>query len=326
MIISRLTGGLGNQMFQYAAGMALAEKHGTALKLDIGWFGTNPTQAPTMRYALHCLNVLEQFATQEEIDRLVGQRGGFCESLVRKGASLLRMHGLSKVLQPVVGHLHNQETFKFYPGFCDQPDNTYLSGVFQSEGFFAPVADQLRLQFTFRYPPPPEVAELASEIRGTEAVSVHFRRGDYASSAKYHKELGLLQMSYYHDALSLLRKKLGFFKMFIFSDDIETIERKFVPDAPRTYVKCVRSGNSYDELRLMALCRYNIIANSTFSWWAAWLNANPSKIVIAPDPFFHGFGLAGPDIVPRSWIKLPATPEAEPADAPLYRLRGDSVS
>jgi hypothetical protein len=319
MIISRLTGGLGNQMFQYAAGLALAHKHRTALKLDTGWFPVNAARSGVRHYAyaLHCFNVLEQFATQEEINGLVGRSGGLCEKVVYRAATILGLHRLSRLLGPSVGQLHNQESGKFYPSFLELPDHTYLSGTFQSEKFFLPVAEQLRPQFSFRYPLSSEVAGLAREIQETESISVHFRWGDYVSDAKYREGLGVLPMSYYRDAVALLRGKLGAaIKLYIFSDDIDAVEKEFRPDAPRTYVRGVRPENSHDELRLMALCRHNVIANSTFSWWAAWLNANPAKIVIAPDPFFQGLGADGADIVPESWVKLPVAP-AQPVKARL---------
>jgi Glycosyl transferase family 11 len=319
MIISRLTGGLGNQMFQYAAGLALADQHRTVLKLDAGWFPINAAQPGARRraYALHCFNVLEQFATQEEISALVGQSGGICEKLAYKAAVVFGMHRLSRTLGPSAGQLHNQESDRFYSSFFDQPDNTYLSGTFQSEKFFTPVVEQLRLQFSFRYSLSSEFAEVAREIQETESISVHFRWGDYVSDAKYREGLGVLPMSYYRDAVALLREKLGAaIKLYVFSDDIDAVEKEFVPDAPRTYVRGVRPENSHDEFRLMALCRHNVIANSTFSWWAAWLNANPSKIVIAPNPFFQGLGPEGADVVPESWAKLPVS-RAQPVTARL---------
>jgi Glycosyl transferase family 11 len=319
MIISKLTGGLGNQMFQYAAGLALAHKHRTALKLDTGWFPVNAARSGVRHYAyaLHCFNVLEQFATQEEINGLIGQSGGLFEKVAYRAATILGLHRLSRVLGPSVGQLHNQESAKFYPSFLDLPDNTYLSGTFQSEKFFLPVAEQLRPQFSFRYPLSSEVAGLAREIKETESISVHFRWGDYVSDARYRESLGVLPMGYYRDAVALLRQKLGTaIKLYVFSDDIDAVEKEFLPDAPRTYVRGVRPENSHDELRLMALCRHNVIANSTFSWWAAWLNANSAKVVIAPDPFFQGLGADGADVVPESWVKLPVAP-AQPVKTRL---------
>src|SRR5215467_16055896 len=155
MIVSRLTGGLGNQMFQYAAGLALAHQHLTVLKLDVGWFSINSRQPGTSRrqYALHCFNVQEHFATQEEIASLLGQSGGICEKLAYRAAIVLGMHRLSRTLGPNAGHLHTQQSETFYSSFFDQPDNTYLSGTFQSEKFFKPIVEQVRLQFGFRYGP-----------------------------------------------------------------------------------------------------------------------------------------------------------------------------
>src|SRR5262245_18756322 len=144
MIITWLTGGLGNQMFQYAAGLALAEHHRTVLKLDVSWFRRDPQFEAHNRYALSCFNVTEQFATQEEIDRLRGFRLTRIEKWSIKIARALHFYQYANHYKDG-GNAHHADRFSFYPGFFDQPDNTYLHSMWQSERFFAPVSNLLRL-------------------------------------------------------------------------------------------------------------------------------------------------------------------------------------
>jgi hypothetical protein len=174
MIITWLTGGLGNQMFQYAAGLALAEHRRTVLKLDVSWFREDPAYEAHNRYALSCLNICEQFATQEEIDRIRGVRLTRTERWSGALARALRLYRYAN-RYAAPANWHRPPGFRFYADFLEQPDNTYLNGMFQSEKFFAPVGGLLRCHFSLRYPPPPEVAAMAERIRHGPSAAIHFR-------------------------------------------------------------------------------------------------------------------------------------------------------
>jgi Glycosyl transferase family 11 len=305
MIITHLLGGLGNQMFQYAAGLALAERHRTVLKRDAGWFRMDPSHEAHNRYALSCLNITEQFATQEEIDRV---RGVVLTRSERIAARLARSLHFYRYANRHRGpsNLHSAQSFPFYPGFLDQPDPTYLQGMWQSEKFFAPVSNLLRLHFSFRYPMPPGASRVMSQIRGGgPSVAVHLRRGDYARNPEFSQVLGVLDIDYYARAMALLRESRPDATFYVFSDDIEAVERELGPAGKCVFVRAVEDWHSHDSMRLMAACDHAIISNSTFSWWAAWLNPNPEKVVVAPDPWFAGGSLDGRDVVPESWLRLP---------------------
>lgn len=304
MIITWLSGGLGNQMFQYAAGLALAERRRTVLKLDVSWFRDDPAYEGHNRYALSCFNITEQFATQEEIDRVRGVRLTRTE---RWAASLARAARLRHYAQrhAAPANWHQPPTFAFYPQFLEQPDNTYLNGMFQSEKFFAGSADLLRLHFSFRYPPQPAVAALAARIRSGPSAAVHFRRGDYRRNPAFAREIGALDLAYYQRAVRLLRARSPDATLYIFSDDIEAVAREFTPEGPHEFVRGVQPWHVFDKIRLMALCDHLVIANSTFSWWAAWLNPSPDKLVIAPDPWFAQSEHDSSDVVPASWTRIP---------------------
>lgn len=307
MIITWLTGGLGNQMFQYAAGLALAEHRRTVLKLDVSWFKHDPAYEAHNRYALSCFNLTEQFATREELDRTRGVKLTRTEQWSIAVARALRLRQYAqRYAEPA--NWHQPPTFAFYPEFFAQPDNTYLNGMFQSEKFFAPVADLLRLHFSFRYPPQPAVAAMEARIRSRPSAALHFRRGDYQRNATFAREIGALDLDYYRRAVQLLRERSPDATLYLFSDDIESVAREFTPEGPHEYVRCVKPWHAYDKIRLMSQCEHIAIANSTFSWWAAWLNPSPDKLVIAPDPWFDHSTNDGRDLVPAGWTKLPRKP------------------
>lgn len=208
-------------MFQYAAGLALAERRRTVLKLDVSWYREYAEVEAHNRYALSCFNITEQFATADEIERYrpqnftrtqrwllaAAQAGGFYDYVRRHRRPDRR---------------HRPPTFAYYPDFADLPRRTYLAGYFQSEKFFAPIADQIRLHFSFRYPPQPEVAALAERIRSGPSAAIHFRRGDYARNPNYTCRFGVIGYDYYARAVSLLRERSPEATLYIFS----TISRR----------------------------------------------------------------------------------------------------
>ncbi len=293
-------GGLGNQMFEYAAGLALARRRRTVLKLDTTFYHEHDVD--DRHYSLDCFNVNVQFATADEVWKLNGKLSRKQE-LAKKVLEALGQRRLADLLT-LTGQAHYQKQWTYYPEFWDLPDHTYLQGNFMSEKFFAPVSDLLRHHFTFRYPATPAVEEMAARIKSGPSVAVHFRRGDYVPGQKWDK-MGVLIGDYYNEAMASLRVRLpADTTYFLFSDDIEAIEREYTPAVPHVFVKCCQHANYYDKIRLMQMCDHNIIANSTFSWWAAWLNENPDKIVIAPKQWFANSPNPDTDIVPEGWERV----------------------
>ena len=304
MIITRLLGGLGNQMFQYAAGLALAERRRTVLKLDVSWFREYAEYEAHNRYALSCFNVTEQFATQEEIDRVRGVALTRTERWSIALARRLRLYRYAN-RHAAPTNLHRALGTAFYPAFFDQPDNTTLEGMWQSELFFAPIAQLVRLHFSFRYPPQPAVEAMASRIRaGGPSAAVHFRRGDYVRNATFSRELGVLPLDYYRAAIARLRERHPDVTLYIFSDDIDAIEREFRPPGSHVFVRATEPWHSFDKIRLMSLCDHAIISNSTFAWWGAWLNPSPIKTVIAPKQWRQDSPDEWRSAIPSTWIAL----------------------
>ena len=310
MIIVKLSGGLGNQMFQYAAGLALATLRRTVLKLDVGWFGSIDGQENHEAYALSCFNITEQFATAHEAANLVSPPR---PDILRKFYRTVRGRSSPQPRSHIAGR------FSFYPEFHAIADNTHIEGNWQSEQFFAPAAALLRRQFTPRYPLPLSARELAAQIQADPtAVAVHFRRGDYVSG-KAHVYCRALEIDYYNRALDRIKAKVSAPSLYIFSDDIEQVAKEFHPDCHHHFVRPAADWRAFDEIQLMSFCRHNVIANSTFSWWGAWLNENPEKIVIGPATWFADNTFDGSDILPKNWVALPVKHVSIPletADAP----------
>lgn len=313
MIITALKGGLGNQMFAYAAGLALAERLRTVLKLDVRWFRKYEEYEAHNRYALSCFNITEQFATEDEIARFEGLRLSRTERWSAAAARVFRLNHYAGALAPEV-RCYAQPGFAYDPGFASVEDNTYIVGIWQTERFFQSVAPLLRLHFSFRYPPQPAVAEMAARIRGGgPSAFMHFRRGDYVTNPTFNRDLGVLSMDYYKRALRALCERVPGLTLYLFSDDMDFVEREFRPDIPHVYVRATEPWHSYDKIRLMSLCDHGIISNSTFAWWAGWLNPNPDKIIIAPNPWFALVREEHRDVVPESWLRISTTGQETPA-------------
>lgn len=297
MIVSWLTGGLGNQMFQYAAGVALARARQVEHKVDISWYRENSRAKAHERYALGALNVRTTVATRAEIEQTRGTRPRFWRRWTQALAATV---GRRKPAAP--GNWHAPDTFGYYPGFQALPDNTYLHGMFQSEQFFANAADVIRDQFTLRDPPPLTLEPLAASIRRGPSAFVHVRRGDYVNDPRYAREIGALGSDYYRRAIASLRSRHPAVKLFIFSDDIETVAREFAPDGPHEFVREPAGTPAHHVLWLMSLCQHAIIANSTLGWWGAWLGEKPGQVVIGPRRWFaEGSPHDSRDILPARW-------------------------
>jgi hypothetical protein len=291
VIVVRLLGGLGNQMFQYAAGRRLAAVHGAELVLDRGWFDNEGRRAAAPRtYELDRFGVPERTISltqwklawltgSSRAQRLLGRR--------RRRFTALREDGSFRVDRRVL----------------DAPDDSILVGYWQSERYFEDVADAVRERFAFTSPLVGRAAEVAAAIGAAESVGVHVRRGDYVNDPHTNSFHGTLEPEYYARALDRLRERLGGeLAAFVFSDDPEWAQSSLALPLETTFVDGV--GDHHDELRLLSLCRHQVIANSSFSWWAAWLNANDAKRVIAPRRWFRDESIDTSDLVPPSWERL----------------------
>lgn len=287
MIIVNLKGGLGNQMFQYALGRHLAIKHNTILKLDT----TSLTNAKELGniyrpFALNDFSIQSEIATSAEIQKLRFPCGVF-----------------SKLKDTFTRKILRQGFVVFDEKVLNKKDNIYLDGYWQSPKYFEAIRDTLLTDFTLTSALSPSGELLKKHIEDTTAVALHVRRGDYVENKRVLKENGVCSVAYYQKAIETITAKVSNPTFFIFSDDIEwakanlnlPIDSIFVSDSTLT---------APQELFLMSICKHNIIANSSFSWWGAWLNQNRDKVVIAPTPWFDTI-IYDQNLIPTSWIQLP---------------------
>ena len=291
MIIVKFIGGLGNQMFQYAFYRSLKEKYNN-VKADITDF---------YGYRLHNGFILEDIFNVE-VDK-----ANFYEILQLREENRKGM--LYKIKRKIFGikstHI-KQKNFSF--SLLSKKNDLYLDGYWGSKKYFKDIKNIIRKEFTMRFEPDEQNQVMINKIAGCDSVSIHFRRGDYVNDKNANKLFNTLTMDYYNSAVKKISKSIKNPSLFIFSDDPEWTQKNIKFSCPTTYVNINCADKNYEDLRLMSLCKHNIIANSTFSWWAAWLNNNLGKIVVAPQKWFAdsvaNTKIIFNDLYPKEWIIL----------------------
>ena len=293
MIIVQLNGGLGNQMFQYALGRNLSNKNKSNLKVDISFFSTVKVDTPRV-YELHKLSVNEEFATAEDILDLKSRRLNLLHKVI------------NKLDEGRIKYTIKEPNLLFHPSILNVRSSTYLQGYWQSEKYFLRIRDILLKDFQVRIEPDDYNSDLLGKVGSSNSVSIHVRRGDYISNSSAQKVHGTCTLEYYQDSIEYIKSKIENPIFFIFSDDPDWAEKNINTKGSTKYVSRNSSDKNYEDLRLMNSCKHNIIANSSFSWWGAWLNQNTDKIVIAPKRWFADDKMEAQatDIVPKSWIRL----------------------
>ena len=263
-ITVKIYGGLGNQMFQYAAGRALSLRYQVPLCLDISWFNQKHDANTTVR--------TYQLGIFKNITATIQNRRSFpCQRLITRIRKYLPF-----------SYVIREPHFAYWPGFAEITPPARLDGYWQCEKYFMDFQKEIRHDFTF--PTLPEKAGHLAKLIGEtpDSVSVHIRRGDYVENPQAQAFHGNLKQDYYGKALQLIKNACGKTRLFIFSDDPHWVRENFaccghdaaivdlaLPDAP------------HHDMHLMSLCKHHIIANSSFSWWGAWLGEK-SGITIAP--------------------------------------------
>ena len=274
MIITRIIGGLGNQLFQYAAARRLSLLHQTTLKLDTTGF----EHYDWHDYSLGPFCIQEEFATQRDIAKIhetSENRSIFTES----------------TLNP------------YDPNILKTPKNVYLGGYWQSEKYFIDIQDVIRREFTIHYEQDHQSQMIAEIIVRTQSVSLHVRRGNYVSNPGVNRVHGTCSLEYYRQCIAKITETVMRPHFFIFSDDPPWVRQNLRLEYPTTYVSHNDATKDYEDLRLMSLCKHHIIANSSFSWWGAWLNPKPDKIVLAPSKWFNE-PYNTQDLLPETWLRI----------------------
>jgi glycosyl transferase family 11 len=294
MIIVKLIGGLGNQMFQFAFAKYLAKKHNTQLKFDVTFLlDRSPKKNSNFVYRdydLSIFNIDESIATPEEIKALK-KRTNYTIT--------------EKILNNAFGFkstYHVEKTFTFSEKSHNLPDNSYIEGYWQSEKYFHSISDELRNEyFTFKSPLTKKSETLSEKIKQTNSVCVNVRRGDFVTNPVH----GTMSIEYYAEGEKILSSKYNNLEIFVFSDEIDWCMKNLRFKSPVTFVSHEYAGEKFqDYLRLMSYCKHFIIPNSSFAWWAVWFSENPDKTIIAPKKWFNDENIDTSDLIPKTWIRL----------------------
>jgi hypothetical protein len=291
-VIANLIGGLGNQMFQYATGRAVAHRHGVPLLLDSSGFAHYDLR----RYELGELSIQARLATEDELTRA---------GVKAKAPTLLNR--VSKVLgldRPA--NLLKEASFTYDARIEQVTPPAYLDGYWQSERYFSGIVDLLRQEFMLKAPVDAANEAIVAKVReaGASAVSLHIRRGDYVNNpqtAQYH---GVCALDYYRAAVDYVSARVSVPHFFVFSDDHAWVSENFKLEHAVTLVDVNGADRGVWDMALMKACRHHVIANSSFSWWGAWLNPHADKIVVAPQRWFTGASHDTSDLIPSEWVRL----------------------
>lgn len=292
VIIVRISAGLGNQLFQYAMGRRLACDRGATLKLDLSDY---QKKAPGSRaYLLDYYRIKAEVASPDEVNLFRSRKTG--RGLIgRIRHRVTPYYRRLFILEP--GH-------GFDPNFLSVPETCYLQGYWQDERYFESIAPIIRQEFTLLSPPDEPNARLLALIQTTNAVSLHIRRGDYVSVQAINERHGVLPRTYYQNAIARLVEEVSDPHFFIFSDEPEWAEENLKLDCPFTLVDVNGTGRPHEDLRLMSACQHHIIANSTFSWWGAWLGTYQEKRVYAPAQRFRDPTVNARYSFPPTWERI----------------------
>jgi hypothetical protein len=285
MVTVKLIGGLGNQMFQYALGRKLSIKMSTDLNLDISGFQVYKLH----KFSLSCFQLVQtiNFCDKPENSKVVKKINKFLP---------LKFH---------FGYKHiDEQSFAFNMNVLNLQGDLYLDGYWQSEKYFKDIRDTLVEDFKIIKIQDLENIILSNKIHSSNAVSLHIRRGDYVNNTQTFEKHGVCSLDYYFKAIEYIATKISSPSFYIFSDDPKWAFENLRINYPTTFVVNNDADRNYEDLRLMSQCNHNIIANSSFSWWGAWLNDNPEKIVISPRKWFNDKDVDTSDLIPDTWISL----------------------
>jgi hypothetical protein len=289
VIATMLKGRLGNQMFQYAAGRALAERHGADLVLDTSWMLEFRRGGGVAENELVCFGLAEEVRPVWEVARVPNPR--------RWVHALQRLRPTARSFVRVIEE--NLRTNAFAPEVLTAPDQTYLRGYWQFEDYFADQEAAIRAAFSFPVPGD-ETRRILDGLDGAPTASLHVRRADYAGLA----QLGFLDAEYYARAVEAIAARVDGLRLLVVSDDPAWCRAELRLPFPTTVVeRPLAAGRAWEDMLLVSRCDHHVIANSTFSWWGAWLNPAEEKIVVGPARWTLSDRREG-DPVPARWLRV----------------------
>ncbi len=293
MIFLKITGGLGNQMFQYATAYALAKKNKTNIGIDLSEINKKEGKE-NFTYRDFQLNSIFNISNYQLIP-------------THRYSFIINHSFFNKIKRKLIGgtyFLEKNLTYQKDINLCKK--NSYIEGYFQSEKYFIEFENEIRNQFNFKGKFNLKTNVLAVKIKQSPSLAIHIRRGDYINNKIINQTHGTCNLHYYKKALSLFDLKKH--HLYFFSDDINWVKNNFnfIDLNNATFVDWNKGDNSWQDMYLMSLCENFIIANSSFSWWGAWLSVNKNKKVIAPKKWFADKikNEQTKDLFPTSWIKI----------------------
>jgi hypothetical protein len=292
MLFVKIHYGLGNQLFQYALARSLSLRKGTSFALDTTFYNGRQDDKENPRiYHLDQFNILDNIADSSRLATFTAP--GFLQRRWRNVSEMGKPYYKKKVVY--------EPKLDFDADIFKVNDNSYLMGYWQDERYFSAAKDTIRKELCFKHAPSGNNAETFRRLMSEEAVSIHFRRGDYLTDPYTVNNVGSCGLDYYYGAVREIAERVTCPVFYIFSDDLPWAKENFHLDHPVVFVDHNCPGEAYKDLQLMAACRHHILANSSFSWWGAWLAWKPGQIVIAP----RVWRSKGPSMfMPEGWRTL----------------------
>ena len=283
-------GGLGNQMFQYAMGRALSLKNDTTLKLDLKYLiDRKPKKNFIFRnYDLSIFRCNPKIATEEEVKNILG-------------TGILRNKFINKLVPLFYRRYYTENSFEYDKNIYSLSNNTYIEGYWQSYKYFEDISEIIRADFENFSVFNIHQNVMSNKIKSCNSVCINVRRADFLTNS-FH---GVCNIDYYHKGLKYISEKVDNLNIFVFSDDILWCKSNLNFRYPTTFLDHEFAGEKFGVyLKLMTECNHFVIPNSTFGWWAAWLNESQDKIVVAPKNWFANNEINTKDLIPKSWIRI----------------------
>lgn len=288
MIITKLKGGMGNQMFQYALGRVLSVKYGVPFKLDIETYKIK--NLVERHYDLDLFNISAEIAQKDEIPLIYRN--------FIKNKFLLK---IVSILNRLLKNKGRELFFRFNSEILNIGPDVYLDGYWQSPKYFEDIEDTIRKDFTLKDKLPLHVENLKEVIKKENSLCIHVRRGDYVGNS-FHEIVG---KEYYDKGIERIKSLTNIDKIYVFSDDIKWCEENMKFEFPTMFVGEEYAGQKAEgHMALMSVCHNFIIPNSSFAWWGAWLSPFRGKIVIVPKQWFPNANINSDDLIPKEWIRI----------------------
>lgn len=295
--IVKFNGGLGNQMFQFACALALSKKFNTEITMDFSWFEEVKTHinVTPREFEMNVFNLDYQMATLEDLSKVIKtDKRLLLEKFLGNILKINKFKSLKNRYLQKFAHEYDKKVF-------ESDEYLLYEGYFQNEKYFKHLRKELLEMYQIKSEIDEQNQRVLDEIKSKNSISLHVRRGDYLTLDGAKRCHGVCPLKYYQKAVKYIAKKVTDPHFYIFSDDIPWVIENLKPEYPYTVVD-FNSNKGFLDMNLMKNCKHNIIANSSFSWWGAWLNENPSKIVIAPKKWLCE--KQKDSIIPKNWIKF----------------------